>query len=97
VPKRTIAVVILAVVLGACVTMTDPVPMGDGRYMITLNARGGFESDGELLTQSVQKANAFCAELGPGQSANVVGTNTGGVQMWTPQHNQVIFRCEVPK
>jgi len=47
------------VLISGCVTMTEPVSMGEGRYLITLNARGGFESDGSLLSKSIEKANQF--------------------------------------
>lgn len=78
--------------LSGCVTMTDPTPIGEGRYMVTLNAHGGFQSDGELLKQSITQANSFCNQQN-GQIADVLNTSNGGTQGWTPQHNQVIFRC----
>lgn len=86
-------IVLLCVVtlLASCVTMTDPVPMGEGRYMLTLNAHGGFSSSGDLLTQTVKHANDFCAT--EGKHADILNTESGGVQMWTPQHNQVVFKC----
>ncbi len=71
--------------------MTDPVPMGDGRYMVSMNAHGGFQSDGELLTQSINRANQFCASQG--KIAEVLDTHASGVQGWTPQNNQVVFKC----
>ncbi|MHB1690135.1 MAG: hypothetical protein ACYCSR_05630 [Thiomonas sp.] len=77
--------------LCGCVTTTAPVSMGEGRYMISLNARGGFKNDGELLAQSIKNANAFCA--GKGLHAVVLNTKSTGVQMWTPQNNQVVFKC----
>lgn len=82
----------VALLMTGCVTVTDPVSMGEGRYMITLNARGGFQNNGELLAQSIKKANDFCA--GQGLHANVLSTQTTGVQMWTPQDNQVVFKCQ---
>ncbi|WP_143188691.1 hypothetical protein [Burkholderia ubonensis] len=81
----------VGLLMTGCVSVTDPVAMGEGRYLITLNARGGLQSDGELLAQSVQRANDFCAARG--LHADVVSTQTSGVQMWTPQNNQVIFKC----
>jgi hypothetical protein len=69
----------VALLMTGCVTVTDPVAMGEGRYLITLNARGGFQNDGELLTQSVKKANDFCG--GQGLHATVLSTQTTGVQM----------------
>lgn len=80
-----------ALLVAGCVTVTDPVRMGKNRYIVTLNARGGFESDGELLTQSIQRANEFCNSQG--LLAEVASTQTKGVQMWTPQNNQVVFSC----
>jgi hypothetical protein len=81
----------VALLISGCVTMTDPVPMGEGRYMISLNARGGFQNNGELLAQSIKRANDFCTVQG--LHADVLSTQTSGVQMWTPQDNQVVFRC----
>ncbi|WP_146166013.1 hypothetical protein [Stenotrophobium rhamnosiphilum] len=71
--------------------MTDPVSMGENRYLVTLNARGGFQSDGELLSRSITKANEFCQAKG--LRAEIADTKNTGVQMWTPQNNQVIFSC----
>ena len=91
--KQTFTVITLvaSISLTACVTMTEPVSMGENRYMLTLNARGGFQSDGALLSQSIQKANEFCRLKG--QRAEIANTQTSGVQMWTPQNNQVVFKC----
>jgi hypothetical protein len=80
-----------AAVLVACVSTTEPVSMGENRYMITLNARGGLQSDGELLSHTIEKANEFCRQQG--RRAEIVTTQTSGVQMWTPQNNQVVFSC----
>lgn len=77
--------------IGGCVTMTDPVSMGQGRYMISLNARGGFQNNGELLAQSIKRANDFCTAQG--LRSEILNTQTTGVQMWTPQDNHVIFSC----
>ena len=77
--------------LAACVTITNPVAVGENKYLITLNARGGFESDGELLTQSIEKANSFCQTQD--KRAEIEKTEVSGVQMWTPQNNQVFFSC----
>ena len=88
---RQIIIGASAIFLAACVTVTDPVQVGDNRYLVTLNARGGFQSDGQLLTQSIQKANSYCEAQG--KRAEVEKTEVSGVQMWTPQNNQVFFSC----
>lgn len=85
--------IFVGILLSGCVSMTEPVEMGDGRYMLSLNARGGFQNDGELLAKSINKANEFCANKG--LRANIINTQSTGVQMWTPQNNQVVFKCAV--
>lgn len=92
--KLSTLFVLAAMVVSGCVSMTDPVSMGNDRYMITLNARGGFSNDGELLSKSVAKANEFCKLKG--REAEIIETQHSGVQMWTPQNNQVVFRCNEP-
>ena len=93
--KKAISSVSVLAALSGCVTVTAPVSMGDGRYLITLNARGGLTGDGELLSQSIAKAQEFCTVKG--QTAEIMDTKNSGVQMWTPQNNQVIFRCNQAK
>jgi hypothetical protein len=65
--------------------------MGDDRYMIGVNARGGFSSNSELLADTIQRANTFCGSMN--KRAVVENTNTSGAQGWTPQDAQVTFRC----
>jgi hypothetical protein len=77
--------------LTGCVTMTDPVSVGKDTYMIGLGARGGFSSDAELMAQTIKAAGTFCASQG--RNMEVQNTSASGVQMWTPQSNQVIFKC----
>ncbi len=80
--------------LSGCVTPTAPVSMGDDRYMIGVNARGGFSSNSELLAETIQRAQTFCASMN--KRAVVEDTNTSGSQGWTPQDAQVVFRCVDP-
>jgi hypothetical protein len=80
-----------AAIVSACVSTTEPVSMGENRYLITLNARGGLQSNGELLTRTIEKANEFCQRQR--RRAEILKTQTSGVQMWTPQNNQVVFSC----
>jgi hypothetical protein len=77
--------------LGTCQSMSDPVSMGKDTYMISASARGGFSSNGELLAQTVQKAGEFCQAQG--LKVQVMNTQATGVRGWTPQDNQVVFRC----
>lgn len=86
-----IAVLAVAALLSGCVSMTEPVQVGKDTYMIGLNARGGFSSDAGLLSQTIKAATVFCASQG--RDIEVQSTNVTGVQMWTPQNNQVVFTC----
>lgn len=80
-----------ALALSGCVTPTAPVSMGEDRYMIGTNARGGFSSNSQILAETIQRAQAFCATMN--KRAVVENTNTSGSQGWTPQDAQVVFRC----
>ena len=71
--------------------MTIPVPIGPDAWMIGLGARGGFQSDADLLSQAISAAGQFCAKQG--RRVEVTNTNASGTQGWTPQSNSVMFRC----
>lgn len=88
---KLMIIFLLTTLLTACVTISDPVSLGDDRYMLHLNARGGFSSDGELLEETIKQANAFCASQN--KKAVILNTETSGTQMWTPQNNKVVFKC----
>ena len=80
-----------ALALAGCVTMTDPVQVGTDTYMVGLSARGGLTSDTELLAQTMRAAGAFCSRQG--RHMELQTSSTTGTQGWTPQGNQVVFRC----
>lgn len=82
-----------AFALSACVTMTDPVQVGTDTYMVGLSVRGGLTSDAELLAQTMKAAGAFCSRRG--RHMELQTSSTTGTQGWTPQGNQVVFRCAV--
>ena len=89
--EKTALLAAALMLISGCVSVTKPVPIGEGRYMISLNAHGGFHGNGELLQETTQHANEFCAEQG--KNADIVTAQATGVQMWTPQDNQVVFTC----
>ena len=80
-----------ALALSGCTTMTAPVPVGTDTYMMGLSARGGLTSDTELLAQTMRAARAFCGHLG--RHMELQTSSASGTQGWTPQGNQVVFRC----
>jgi hypothetical protein len=89
--KRFTCVAVITASLSACVSVTKPIDLGNGSYMISLNAHGGFHGDGALLQETIEHAQAFCAQSG--KRAVIESEQHGGVQMWTPQDNQVTFHC----
>jgi hypothetical protein len=88
---RNLLCLLIAAVSAGCVTLTEPVQMGKDTYMLTTHARGGFNSDGALMTQAIAKAGDFCASKG--LQVFVQSKQQKGVQGWTPQDNQIIFLC----
>jgi hypothetical protein len=59
--------------------------------MIGLGARGGFETDAELMATTLRAASDFC--MAQGRKIEVQSTSAHGTQMWTPQSNEVVFKC----
>ncbi len=55
--------IVAAVLIAGCVTASDVVPVGNGRFMITARASGGLNA-GKEMTKAAQDANAYCAHLG---------------------------------
>jgi hypothetical protein len=89
--RTGLAGVVGTLLLAGCVSVTSPVLAGKDTYMMGLGARGGFSSDAELLAQTIQAAGAFCTSQH--RTIEVVSSTSSGVQMWTPQSNQVMFKC----
>lgn len=81
-----------AAALAGCATTTDVMPIGGGAYMVGTNVRGGFTTDTEVKAMSIRRATAFCAGLG--RQMVVVGSQSTGVQGWSPQNAEVTFRCD---
>jgi hypothetical protein len=86
-----IAAAVSLSILAGCVNVTSPVLAGKDTYMIGLGARGGFSSDADLMAQTLQSAGAFCTTQH--RVIQVVSTTSNGTQGWTPQSNQVLFKC----
>ena len=86
--------ILSSVLLVGCVSVTSPVLAGKDTYMLGLGARGGFSSDADLLAQTIQNAGTFCTSQH--RTIEVVSTSSSGTQGWTPQSNQVLFKCVLP-
>lgn len=81
----------LLMALAGCVTTSDVTSMGRDTFMISTDARGGFNSSSELTARSAQKANSYCAGLGKQMLPTSIENQ--GVRGWTPQENTLMFRC----
>jgi len=53
----------LCIPMAACVSSSEVVPVGNGRYLITGRASGGLNA-GKETTEATKAANAYCARLG---------------------------------
>lgn len=87
-------IIAAAVVLTGCTSISPVTPTGPNSYMVGSNAHGGLTSDTEVKALAINRANEFCAAQG--KTAQVTGSTSSGVQMWTPQNSEVQFTC-VPK
>ena len=87
---RIAALVMLASVAG-CVSSSEVVPIGNGRYMITGRASGGLNA-GKETTAATKEANAYCAK----QNKQMVLQNldkTGNAAVFGENIN-LTFTCE---
>jgi hypothetical protein len=89
--RTGLTVIFSTLLIAGCVNVTSPVLAGKDTYMMGLGARGGLSSDAELLAKTIQSAGAFCTSQH--RVVQVVSTSSNGVQGWTPQSNQVLFKC----
>ena len=89
--SRLVGFVGVSIALAGCVSVTSAVPTGPDAWMIGLGAHGGLQSDAELMSRTITEAGQFCSRMG--RHVEVTGTSFTGMQGWTPQSNQVMFRC----
>jgi hypothetical protein len=61
---RTFITGLAAISVGGCVWFSEPVQTAPDTYLIPRDARGGLHGSGDLLTQTIQRANTFCASQG---------------------------------
>ena len=82
---------LLVAPLTACTTISEVTPIGTDSYMVGSSVRGGFTGDTEVKTLAVKRANEFCANKG--KTMVLTGSQSSGVQGWTPQNSEVTFTC----
>jgi hypothetical protein len=89
-----IAIVLAIAALAGCVSASEVVPIGNGRYMITGRASGGLNA-GKETTEATKAANAYCAK----QSKQMVLQNldkTGNAAVFG-ENISLTFSCEDSK
>lgn len=86
-----ILLAVTPIVLAACTTVSPVTPLGNNTYLVGTSVRGGFTSDTEVKTVALQRAMQFCQ--GQGKTMVVTGSQSSGVQGWTPQNAEVTFTC----
>lgn len=82
---------LLSALLAGCSTMTNVTPVGQDRYMVGYQVRGGLTSWGEVKERAVLKATEFCTAKS--QKIEVLNIETSGAQGWSPQNADVTFKC----
>lgn len=82
---------LLPIVLTACQTVSEVMPVGKDSYMVGANARGGMISDAELTALSLRRANEWCAAQN--KQMELTNSSNSGYQGFTPQQSQVMFKC----
>ena len=76
----------------ACTSITPVTSLGNGKYMVAYQRRGGFDSWTEVKAGAIQQANAYCAQQG--KSAEVENADEQGARGWTPMNVEVTFTCK---
>lgn len=87
--KSVLLIALLA--LAGCATTSDVMDVGQGNYMVGTSVRGGLTSDTEVKAGVIRRATAYCTAMQ--KKMELVSSTSSGVQMWTPQNAEVIFRC----
>lgn len=83
---------IAAVAASGCMTVYEPIALGEGRYSV--QARDSFSyGSSDALAASVAKANAFCAQKLPGSEAVVDQVTSAEGTDWSDASARVIFIC----
>jgi hypothetical protein len=86
-----LAVIIFLVTISGCTSITDVVRIGENKYTVGSQVRGGFSSWAEVKQLALKRANDYCA--GRGEELINSDVQTHGARGWTPQEAEVTFQC----
>lgn len=79
------------VFIAACTTVTDPIDVGNGTYMLGSRTMGGLDSWVEINAANHKRANDFCGNTG--KVADILSKGTAGARGWTPMESDLTFQC----
>ena len=89
--RRSIAVS-ACVALAACAGVSEPVPVGDGVYLVTAHGVANWSTDPDQKAAALQKAAQFCN--GMGREMQTIGSSDSGPGGFaTISSAGVQFRC----
>lgn len=88
---KIVAIAAVLISLAACTSITPITPAGQDTYLVGVTQRGGFHSFAKVKAKALQQAATYCDKRG--QHMQEVETETHGVRGWTPQEQDVTFRC----
>lgn len=86
-----IAVATCSAATAGCVT-TDPVPAGNGQYLVSRENYLGLGTRSGQREDAIEKAKTFCAENG-GKVPLIGGSSSHGVPGITPVGSSLTFSC----
>lgn len=84
------SILVTASLVAGCASTSPVQPVGRDRFMVSSTVRGGFTTDGQIKTDLLDRARAFCGK----KEMVLESSSSGGTQGWTPQTAEVLFKCE---
>jgi hypothetical protein len=93
--KRTIGTALVALSVTACVSPTEIVPIGEGRYMVSATSHGTFGGAGSEGIEATKAANAYCDSLGKQMVMQKMDKHGSGLDAGVGLEitASVIFKC----
>jgi hypothetical protein len=82
--------ILTSLLLLGCST-SDPIRLGDNRYMISTTNYTGLSTRAGQIQRAMDDANDFCAKRG--KVAQLQGDNSQGQPAVTPVSEDVVFAC----
>ena len=82
--------ILIALLLIGCST-SDPIRVGDNRYMISTTDYTGLSTRAGQIQRAMDDANEFCAVTG--KVAQLQSNNSQGQPTITPVSESVVFTC----